>query len=84
MEEKVKPSLHSPKNRYRIEVHFKRPLEGIGSVTSFGTMTLDGVDEYIRKYWMFGQPVVRVIIRENLEMHPEFKWKTVRNEDFKK
>jgi hypothetical protein len=37
------PSLHSPKNRYHVEVHFPEPLENLGSVVSFGTMNLDGI-----------------------------------------
>lgn len=77
------PSLRSPKNRYHVEIHFQQPIDGIGNVTSFGTMSLEGVDDYIRKYWMYDQPVVRVIIRENMKTYPSFDWKTVRNEDLK-
>lgn len=75
------PSLHSPKNRYHVEVHFPEPLENLGSVVSFGTMNLDGIDNYIRRYWMYGQPTVHVIIRENLKTYPQFDWKEVRNEN---
>lgn len=75
------PSLHSPKNRYHVEVHYPKPLPKLGSVVSFGTMTIDGIDSYIRRYWMNNQPVARIIIRENLKTYPEFDWKTVRNED---
>lgn len=74
------PSLHSPKNRYHVEIHFPKPIK-LGSVVSFGTMTLEGIDDYIRKEWMCGQPSARVIIRENLKTYPEFEWKVVRNED---
>ena len=80
---KEEPSLHSPKNRYHIEVHFNEPLEGLGSVVSFGTMNLDGIDDYIRRYWMYQQPEVHVIIRENLNTYPEFDWKVVRDEKLK-
>lgn len=77
------PSLHSPKNRYHVEVHFPEPLENLGSVVSFGTMNLVGIDNYIRRYWMYQQPEVHVIIRENLKTYPEFDWKVVRDEKLK-
>ena len=80
---KEEPSLHSPKNRYHIEVHFNEPLEGLGSVVSFGTMSLDGIDNYIRRYWMYQQPEVHIIIRENLKTYPAFDWKVVRDEKLK-
>lgn len=72
------PSLHSPKNRYRVEIHFQQPLEGLGSVTSFGTMSLEGIEDYIRKYWMYKQPTVYVVIRENKKQYPSFEWVEVR------
>lgn len=74
------PSLHSPKNRYRVEVHFNQPLEGIGSVTSFGTMSLEGIDNYIRRHWMYGQQEVHIVIRENMKTYPSFDWKKIRDE----
>ena len=80
---KEEPSLHSPKNRYHIEVHFNEPLPDLGSVVSFGTMNLDGIDNYIRRYWMYQQPEVHIIIRENLKTYPEFDWKVVRDEKLK-
>ena len=73
--------LYSPKNRYHVEVYFPKPLENLGSVVSFGTMSLDGIEDQIRKYWMYQQPVVRVNIQENLKKYPEFEWKTVRTFD---
>lgn len=80
---KEEPTLHSPKNRYHVEVHFPEPLENLGSVVSFGTMNLDGIDNYIRRYWMYQQPEVHIIIRENLKTYPEFDWKVVRDEKLK-
>ena len=74
------PGLRSPKNRYHVELHFNKPLPGLGSVDSFGTMNLDGIDNYIRRYWMHNQPEVHVIISENLKTYPEFDWKIVRDE----
>ena len=75
-------SLHSPKNRYHVEIVFPEPLPNLGSVVSFGTMSLEGIDNYIRRYWMYGQPTVHLKIQENLKKYPEFDWHTVRNEDF--
>lgn len=68
---------HSPKNRYYVEVYFPKPLKNLGSVVSFGTMTLDNVEDTVRKYYMYNQPVVRVAILENLKTYPEFEWKKV-------
>ena len=73
--------LYSPKNRYHVEIHFPKPLKNLGSVVGFGTMSLDGIDEQIRKYWMYEQPTVHVIITENMKTYPEFDWKVVRNEN---
>ena len=75
------PSLRSPKNRYRVEVHYPQPLDGVGSVVSFGTMSLEGIDDYIRRYWMNNQPKAYVVIRENKKTYPEFDWQTGRTGD---
>ena len=72
------PSLRSPKNRYFVQVNYPQPLEGIGSVVSFGTMSLEGIEDYIRKYWMNNQPTVYVVIRENKKQYPSFDWVEVR------
>lgn len=82
VEKNEEPSLHSPKNRYHVEIVFPEPLPNLGSVVSFGTMSLEGIDNYIRKYWMYGQPTAHVKIEENLKKYPEFDWHIVRNEDF--
>jgi len=37
-------SHRSPKNKFRIEFTYKKPLEGIGSVASFGTMSIDDIE----------------------------------------
>ena len=73
--------LHSPKNRYHVEVFFPEPLPNLGSVVSFGTMSLEGIDDYIRRYYMYQQPVVNVRITENLKKYPEFDWHIVRTFD---
>ena len=66
---------NSPRNRYYVEVYFPKPLKNLGSCVSFGTMTLDDVEDRVRKYYMYNQPVVRVAILENLKTYPEFQWK---------
>ena len=53
----------------------------VGSVVSFGTMSLEGIDDYIRRYWMNNQPKAYVVIRENKKTYPEFDWQTVRTGD---
>lgn len=73
-------SLNSPKNKFRVEVHYNKPLVGVGSVVSFGRMSLEGVEDYVRRYWMNGQTHAYIVIRENLKTFPEFNWKTLREE----
>ena len=68
---------NSPRNRYYVEVYFPKPLKNLGSCVSFGTMTLDDIEDRVRKYYMYNQPVVRVAILENLKTYPEFQWKKV-------
>lgn len=68
---------NSPRSRYYVEVYFPKPLKNLGSCVSFGTMTLDDVEDRVRKYYMYNQPVVRVAILENLKTYPEFQWKKV-------
>lgn len=77
------PSLHSPKNRYHVEVHYRKPLPGVGSVVSFGTMDITGINDYVRKYWMNNQPEVYVVIRENKKQYPAFDWQIVSTGDVK-
>lgn len=70
--------LHSPKNRYLVLIGFEKPLKYLGSEVSFGTMNIEGVEDFIRKYFMYNQPQVGVTILENMKKYPEFSWKAIR------
>ena len=65
----------SPRNRYRVTVYFPKPIKGIGSCIGFGSMTLDNIEQIVRRDYMYDQPVVRVFVLENMKKYPEFEWR---------
>ena len=65
----------SPRNRYRVTVYFPKPIKGIGSCIGFGSMTLDNIEQIVRRDYMYNQPVVRVFVLENMKKYPEFEWR---------
>ena len=69
---------HSPRNRYFVQIYFPKPLKNLGSCVSYGTMSLEGIEDNVRKWYMYNQPVVRVFVHENLKTYPEFEWKNVK------
>lgn len=62
-------SLHSPKSKYRGEIVFDTPRQGLGSTVSY---TNDDID-YLRKL-LESQAPGHIIIRENKSVYPSFDW----------
>lgn len=62
-------SLHSPKSKYRGEIVFESPRQGLGSVVSY---TNDDI-EYLRAL-LHKQAPGHIIIRENKATYPSFDW----------
>lgn len=62
-------SLHSPKNKFRIEIHFNKPSKDTGSVISYTANSIDQLKAYAECY-----KKARVTIMENVKEYPEFDW----------
>lgn len=77
------PSLHSPKNRYFAELHISPASPTLGSVLSYGAMTLEGALNIARTEAakLTGRKVT-ITVRENKATYPSFDWQEVRKEDF--
>lgn len=76
-------SIHSPKNKYDVEVNYLKPLKGVGSVVGFTTNNIAGIDDSIRDGWMNNEKEVHVVIRENKSTYPEFNWQIIASYDLK-
>lgn len=72
-------SIHSPKNKYSVEINYLKPLKGIGSVASFTINDITNIDSFIKDGWMNNEKEVHVIIRENKASYPDFDWHVVAN-----
>lgn len=75
-------TYHSPKNRYRIEFTYRAPVEEIGSVSSFGVMTLEGLEEN----QLFQDAKKRgpgsYTISENKATYPAFDWHRIKTVEY--
>lgn len=69
--------MKSPKDKYRVQITFDEPQDGIGSVVIF-TSDSEGYLVYLASRQAAGQPA-NVRIFENLKTYPEFDWKEIRN-----
>ena len=72
-------SIKSLKNKYNVSVNYLKPLKGIGSVVSFTTNDIAGIDSFIKESWMNNQKEVHVVIRENKATYPNFDWHEIAN-----
>lgn len=70
-------SIHSPKNPYTISINFAQAVEGIGSVCSYTSESVD---------WLIQQAVfhakqsgvqVTAYIRHNKLTYPSFDWEII-------
>lgn len=73
-------SSHSPKNKFRCEIAYNKSLKDVGSVESFGAMTLEEIESGIkyREHNIKSGKGARVVIRENKEEYPYFDWRIVK------
>lgn len=62
-------SLHSPKNKFRMEINFNEPVDGIGSVISYTSNSIRGLSFFADKYRN-----AHVVIMKNLKEYPKFEW----------
>lgn len=62
-------SLHSPKNKFRIEIHFNKPSKDTGSVISYTANSVEQLKSYAEMY-----KNAHVVIKQNLKEFPKFEW----------
>lgn len=72
--------MNSPKNKFRIEITFNKPLIGIGSVVSYTANSVEQLDAYVKA---MNCKKCHVVIQENKENYPKFKWVTINSYDIK-
>lgn len=77
------PSLHSPKNRYFAELHISPASPTLGSVISYGAMTLEGALNIARtEAAKLAGRKVTITVKENKAAYPSFDWQQVWREEF--
>lgn len=72
----------SPKNKYFIRFSYNKPIEGIGSASSFGVMSLDGLEENAQYQDRKKRGSGTVTIIENKKDYPEFHWVVISRKKF--
>lgn len=73
-------SIHSPRNKFRAEIHFSKPLKGIGSVVSITADSIEQLNCYIKT---MNYKKCHVVIYENKLQYPSFNWVVVQTCDIK-
>ena len=71
---------NSPKNKYRAQINYSEPLEGIGSVSSVTANTLEDVKQKTKHYIdqaKRSNVKCYILITENIFSYPAFNWKVV-------
>lgn len=72
--------MYSPKNKFCAEVHFNKPLKGIGSVVIFTADSVEQLQSYIQA---MNYNNCHVVIKENKSQYPSFNWVLVKSYDIK-
>ena len=72
-------SLRSPKAKFRGEINFETPREGIGSVVSFTSNSIDELKACLQPY-----APGRIRIFENKKTYPSFDWQLIESYDTEK
>lgn len=66
-------SLHSPKNKFSVDIHFNKPVKGLGSCINYTSGSIEGCEALASIY-----KNCSVLIRENKQVYPQFEWVTVK------
>ena len=72
------PSLHSPKNTYRVQINYDKPLKGLGSVTSYGGMTIEQVESLAIGEVKRNKMGAYITIMHNAAGYPNFDWHQIK------
>lgn len=67
-------SHSSPKNKFRGELSFERPLDGIGSIMSYKAMTIDEIEQWADSTVKAAKVNAYLVIEENKQTYPKFEW----------
>ena len=77
------PTPKSPRNKYRIEINSKKAIPELGSCFSFGTMTINNLEDnnFYKHYKEMCQKNggASVTIKENKKSYPNFQWEVLKN-----
>ena len=74
-------SHKSPKNKYRVEMNYGKPLDGIGSATSITTNSTDENQPHIQHHIdqaKRNNTTLDVRWLENKKTYPEFEWEEIK------
>lgn len=66
-------SIHSPKNKFRVEIVFDKAIKGLGSVVSYTAASVSACMSLASRY-----TDATVVIQENQQAYPSFNWQTVK------
>jgi len=72
--------LRSPKNKFRIEFFYSKPLKGVGSYCSITSDDVDKSSNVISHYTNMAKRnnvSITVTIFENKKVYPCFEWKKI-------
>ena len=69
--------MRSPKAKYRMEINFVKPLEGVGSVMSFNDASVDALKHRASEMVKMAKCVAHIVIMENKASYPKFDWQQV-------
>jgi len=75
-------SFRSPKNHFRVELNYSRPLAGIGSASSFTCNEMDEKHPMLQHHTeQAGRNGVALSVRwlENKATYPAFDWQEVKS-----
>lgn len=75
-------SFRSPKNRFRVELNYAQPIDGIGSASSFTCNEMDEdhptLQHHTEQAWRNGV-ALSVKWLENMTTYPAFDWQELKS-----
>lgn len=74
--------MNSPKNKFRYQLTYGKPLKGIGSKISFTSNELDENHNVIKHHANQAKrnnTTLDVVILENKDFYPDFDWQKVKS-----
>ena len=69
--------MRSPKAKYRMEINFVKPLDGVGSVMSFNDDSIDALKHRASEMVKMAKCAAHIVIMENKATFPSFDWQRI-------